>query len=195
MMTPIQAAANLAISEWSNLRLRAIFDYCKKGCWAPWFGESITPLSNPGRALVLQSKRFPLVWNELKTDVTTWRKLLPRTSCPSEVQKLDRDDLVLKPAFGRVGEDVAIRGLTAPHQHQEILRAVRREESPWVAQKRFDVVRIPTADGNMFPCVGVYTVNGKMAGLYERAGRNALIDQSAQDTAVLIRRETTGRIQ
>jgi len=77
---------------------------------------------------------------------------------------LDRDHLVLKPAFGRVGEDVAIRGLTGQSEHKEIMRAVRRKESLWVAQ-------------------------------YGRAGRNALIDQNAQDIAVLIRRETTGRIQ
>jgi glutathionylspermidine synthase len=168
---------------------------CEKSCWAPWFAESVTPLSNPGKALVLQSKRFPLVWNELKTDLAMWRKLLPPTSCPSEIKKLDRDDLVLKPAFGRVGEDVAIRGLTEPRQHQEILRAARRQESLWVAQERFDVVPVPTAEGNVFPCIGAYTVNGEMAGLYGRADRNALIDQNAQDIAVLIRRETKRRVQ
>jgi len=168
---------------------------CERSGWAPWFGESVTPLSNPGKALALQSKRFPLVWNELKTDLTTWRKLLPRTSCPSGIKNLDRDDLVLKPAFGRVGEEVAIRGLTGKSEHKEIMRAVRRKESLWVAQERFDVVPVSTADGDMFPCIGVYTVNGKMAGLYGRAGRNALIDQNARDIAVLIRPETTGRIQ
>ena len=168
---------------------------CEKSCWAPWFGASLTPLSNPGKALLLQSKRFPLVWNELKTDLTTWRKLLPATFCPSEMQKLDRDELVLKPAFGRVGEDVAIRGLTDPRERRAILRAVRRKESLWIAQERFDVLPILAAEGTIFPCIGVYTVNGKMAGLYGRAGCSALIDQNAQDIAVLIRREGTGRIE
>jgi Glutathionylspermidine synthase preATP-grasp len=180
--------ARLSPAEW-------LPSMCEKSCWAPWFGESVTPLSNPGSALALQSKRFPLIWSELKTDLTTWRKLLPRTSCPSEIQNLDRDDLLLKPAFGRVGEDVAIRGVTESRQHQEILRAVRREEELWVAQERFEVAPIPTADGDVFPCVGVYTVNGKMAGLYGRAARNRLIDQNAEDIAVLIRRPTIGRIQ
>jgi hypothetical protein len=168
---------------------------CEKGCWAPWFGENLTPLSNPGKALVLQSKRFPLVWDQLKTDLATWRKLLPPTYCPSEIQNLGRDRLVVKPAFGRVGEDVAIRGLTEAREHQEILRAARRDESLWVAQERFDAVPIPTADGDVFPCIGVYTVNGKMAGLYGRAARKALIDQDALDIAVLIRRQSAGRIQ
>jgi hypothetical protein len=168
---------------------------CAKSGWMPWFGESVTPLSNPGKALVLQSKRFPLVWNDLRTDLATWRKLLPSTSCPSEIQNLDRDDLVLKPAFGRVGEGVAIRGLTNPREHQEILRAARRKESVWIAQERFEVVPIFTVNGSVFPCIGVYTVNGKMAGLYGRAAGDALIDQNAQDVAVLIRRETKGAIQ
>ena len=57
------------------------------------------------------------------------------------------------------------------------------------------MVPVPTAEGNVFPCIGVYTVNGEMAGLYGRAGRKALIDQNARDIAVLIRRETKRRIQ
>jgi hypothetical protein len=90
---------------------------------------------------------------------------------------------------------VAIPGLTNLRDYREILRAARRKESLWVAQERFDVVPVPTAEGNVFPCIGAYTVNGKMAGLYGRAGRNALIDQNAQDIAVLIRCETKRRVQ
>jgi hypothetical protein len=36
MMVPIHAGTNLPISEWSKLRLRAIFDYCK---WDPQCGD------------------------------------------------------------------------------------------------------------------------------------------------------------
>lgn len=35
-MVPVHAGANLPISEWSKLRLRAIFDYCK---WDPQCGD------------------------------------------------------------------------------------------------------------------------------------------------------------
>jgi glutathionylspermidine synthase len=167
----------------------------EKPGWEPWFGASVTPLSNPGRAIVLQSKRFALAWDELNTELTTWRKLLPVSTCPSEIGNLDRDDLVLKPAFGRVGEDVAIRGVTETREHKEILRAARRQEAQWVAQQRFDVIPVSTPDGDEFPCIGVYTVNGKMAGLYGRSARTALIDQHARDVAVLIRRTKTGRLQ
>jgi glutathionylspermidine synthase len=168
---------------------------CDRDDWEPWFGNSLTQLSNPGTALVVQSKRFPLVWDELRTELATWRMLLPKSSCPSGIPKLDRDDLVLKPAFGRVGEDVAIRGVTDARQYSEILRAVRKQETQWIAQQRFEVVPVPTPDGDVFPCIGVYTVNGKMAGLYGRAAHTALINQDALDVAVVTRKEESGRPQ
>jgi glutathionylspermidine synthase len=168
---------------------------CGKRDWQPWFGDSRTPLSNPGRALILQSKRFPLVWDELKTDLSTWRKLLPVSACPSEIANLNSNDLVLKPAFGRVGEDVAIRGVTEASRYSQILRAARKRETEWIAQQRFEVAPVPSTEGNEFPCIGVYTVNGKMAGFYGRSARTALIDQDARDVAVLVRRTKMRRIQ
>jgi hypothetical protein len=163
--------------------------------WEPWFGDSLTPLSNPGTAIVVQSKRFPLIWDELNTNLATWRKLLPKSSCPSQFPKLDRDDVVLKPAFGRVGEDVAIRGVTDADRYNQILRDALRRQTEWIAQQRFDVIPIPTERGDVFPCIGVYTVNGKMAGLYGRAAHTALIDHDASDVAVLLRLENHRRPQ
>lgn len=159
----------------------------------PWSGNSLTPLSNPGAAIVIQSKRFPLIWDELNTNLATWRKLLPKSSCPSQFPKLDRDDLVLKPAFGRVGEDVAIRGVTDADRYNQILRDARKHQTKWIAQQRFDVIPIPTEEGGVFPCIGVYTVNGRMAGLYGRAAHMALIDHAAADVAVLLRLENHRR--
>jgi len=165
---------------------------CEGDRWESWFRESRTPLSNPGRALILQSKRFPLVWDGLKTHLYTWRKLLSESVCPSEVKSLEQDDWVLKPAFGRVGEDVGIRGVTEASQYRAILRAARKREELWIVQRRFEVVPIPTEKGNVFPCIGVFTVNGKMAGLYGRAAHTPLVDHDALDVAVLVRRETAG---
>jgi glutathionylspermidine synthase len=51
--------------------------------WTPWFCGGQTPMSNPASAILIQSKRFPLVWNELDTPLSTWRSLLPRTSAPA----------------------------------------------------------------------------------------------------------------
>jgi glutathionylspermidine synthase len=155
--------------------------------WRPWFAGCYTPLSNPGSALVLQSKRFPLVWDDLSTSLEMWRRLLPETVCPGDLGELDSDDWVLKPAFGRVGEDVGIRGVSPPDAYRVILDAARRRPEPWVAQRRFSIAPLATSMGAVFPCIGVYTVNGKAAGLYGRVAASPLIDHNAQDAAVLLR--------
>jgi hypothetical protein len=85
--------------------------------------------------------------------------------------------------------------VTPAIQYSEIVRAARKRESLWIAQRRFETAPVPTADGDVFPCIGVYTVNGKMAGLYGRAAHTSLIDQDALDVAVLIRRENLERLQ
>ena len=170
-------------------------EMCNAKNWQPWFENSATALSNPGKAIVLQSKRFPLIWNELRAELPVWREMLPKTWCPSEFERLEREDLVVKPAFGRVGEDVAIQGVTESARYAEIVRAARKKETQWVVQERFEVVPVPSESGEVFPCIGVYTVNGKMAGLYGRAAQRALIDQDAYDVAVLVRDENKGRAQ
>jgi hypothetical protein len=100
---------------------------------------------------------------------------------------LDSDHWVLKPALGRVGEDVGIRGVSSLEEYGAILGAARRRPEAWVAQRRFSIVPLETSMGAVFPCIGVYTVNGKAAGLYGRVAANPLIDHNAQDAAVLLR--------
>jgi len=160
--------------------------------WKGWFHESTTPLSNPGRALILQSKRFPLVWSDLETELRTWKSCLPVTRCPSEVRTLNDATNVLKPAFGRVGEGVGIPGVTGSKDYDEILLAARRHELQWIAQERFEVVPVACEEGKVFPCVGVYTVDGKMAGLYGRAARQPIVDPDALDVAILLRDQERG---
>jgi glutathionylspermidine synthase len=168
---------------------------CARESWAPWFGASKTPLSNPGHAIILQSKRFPLVWDSLPCDLSTWRRLLPETRCPNEVMDVTGEESVVKPAFGRVGEDVGIRGVTNAEDYGRILKAMSDAPAQWVAQRRFDVIPVPTETGDIFPCVGVYTVDGKFAGLYSRAARVPLIDAGALDIATLIRSDHGGGTQ
>ncbi len=36
-------------------------------------------MGNPGSAVLTESKRFPLVWDRLSTELPTWRRLLPAT--------------------------------------------------------------------------------------------------------------------
>jgi glutathionylspermidine synthase len=156
--------------------------------WSPWFRGGRTMMSNPATAILLQSKRFPLAWPEMKTSLTCWKSTLPETKCPSEVSG-DSANWVFKPVFGRVGEDLGIAGLTESEEFMAIVAQARRHPESWVMQRRFQAVAVETPRGPRFPCLGVFTVAGCAAGIYGRIAAKPLIDQAAQDVAVLLRRE------
>lgn len=161
--------------------------------WEPYFRCTTTPLSNPGSAIVLQTKRFPLVWDELRADLCTWRELLPETRDFSECDLLPDDAWILKPALGRVGEDVGIQGITPPEELRKILCEARKRPGQWIAQQRFKVLPVETESGDQFPCIGVFTIGGKAAGFYGRISSRPIINQNAQDVAVLIDEQSERR--
>jgi hypothetical protein len=154
--------------------------------WPSYFERTFTPVSNPASALLTQSKRFPLTWEALRTPVPTWRALLPETRDPRHVTWHGRDEWVLKPALGRVGEDVLIGGVTPPQEAKRIARDVRRHPSHWIAQRRFAATPMRVGASERYPSIGVYTVNGRVAGAYGRIADMPLIDARARDAAVLI---------
>jgi glutathionylspermidine synthase len=161
--------------------------------WKPYFQATQTPLSNPASAIVLQSKRFPLVWNDLRTDLYTWRRLLPETREPGEFNGALDDSWVLKPALGRVGEGVGIRGITPNAEFQVIAKEARRHPLKWIAQKKFAILPLITESGGKYPCIGVFTIAGRAAGYYGRIADTPIINQNAQDVAVLVSSSLEGR--
>ena len=154
--------------------------------WPAYFAPTSTPVSNPASALLTQSKRFPLTWEALRTPLPTWRALLPETRDPRDMQWQGSDEWVLKPALGRVGEDVLIGGVTPPQEAKRIARDVRRHPSHWIAQRRFKATPLRVNGSDRYPSIGVYTVNGRAAGAYGRIAEKPLIDARARDAAVLI---------
>jgi glutathionylspermidine synthase len=176
---PLDAVVRFYPAEW--------MDNLPDGCgWTSFFGRTSTPVSNPGTALLTQSKRFPLAWDHLHTPMPTWRARLPETRDPRDVRWQGHDEWVLKPALGRVGEDVGIGGVTSPAEWTRIARDVRRHPSHWVAQRRFAATPLRIGETDHYPGVGVYTVNGCVAGAYGRIAERPLIDARARDAAVLI---------
>lgn len=153
-----------------------------------WMFGTTSPVSNPAIALLTQSKRFPLVWDELDCDLSTWRALLPETKHPSDLIAVGSRDWVLKPVWGRVGGDVAVAGGTSEPEFKRIVKLAKTRPSAWALQRRFEALPVETDTGTVYPCLGIYTVNGKAAGIYARAARKPLVDEYAQDVAVLIRR-------
>ena len=67
---------------------------------------------------------------------------------------------VLKPALGRVGDGVGIRGVTPDKEWGRIARAARWFPRWWIAQRRFEASPLDTGTELTYPCIGVYTIDG-----------------------------------
>lgn len=157
-------------------------------CWPRLFRGSHTPVCNPGQAILTESKRFPFVWDELKTPLPHWRSLLPETCDPQTVDWLNEPEWLLKAALGNNGDDIADRRFQSRRDWRNTVWSVRFRPGQWAAQKRFTPLSIPTPIGDMYCCLGVYTVNGRACGIYGRMSAKPLIDYSAIDVAILIRK-------
>jgi glutathionylspermidine synthase len=157
--------------------------------WQPLFVGGRTPVTNPACAVFTESKRLPLVWHELDADTTTWRRLLAESRDPRDSPKLLRGDWVLKPAFGNEGDDVAVASaMSRVEWTRHALRALFRPRR-WIAQRRFRPVPVDTPLGPMNVCIGVYVVDGQVAGAYGRLARSAVVDFAAIDVPVLVENE------
>lgn len=153
--------------------------------WKRFVRRSITPAINPPTGLVSQSKRFPLACRSLGLSLPVWDALLPETRDPRDISGAPCE-WVLKPALGRVGEDIGLEGVTPHSSLTRIRRDAKRRPHLWAAQRRFKAIAWPTADGPRFPCIGVYVIGGRAAGAYGRVGSRPLVDSHAQDVAVLV---------
>ena len=154
--------------------------------WSHFFAGGSTPVSNPATAILTQSKRFPLTWDALRTPMPTWRSLLPETRDPRDVPWRHGEEWVLKPALGRVGEDIGMSGVTDAKKWRQLSRNVRWFPSGWAAQRRFVATAFRVRGVDLYPSVGIYTIDGHAAGAYGRIAERPLIDGRARDTAVLV---------
>lgn len=145
-----------------------------------------TLVANPVHAVLTESKRFPLVWEHLATGLTTWQHCLPQTVDPRDAVAERPDEWVIKSAFGNTGDDVSIFGLESEQTHSAAVRRARRQPLGWIAQRRFEALALPTPAGPMYPCLGVYIVDGEAAGIYGRLNPRPLIDYASIDVAVLV---------
>jgi hypothetical protein len=150
--------------------------------WWRIFAPGATRWVNPASTILTQSKRFPLVWRDLRAPLATWKRLMPETRCPRDA---DGRGWVLKPALAHEGHKVAIDGVTATYD--AIRRAARRAPRAWAAQRRFAAAPLRTPRGPRYPCVGVYVVEGRAAGFYGRLAERPLVDHHARDVVVLVR--------
>ena len=153
--------------------------------WPLLFAGARTPLANPATAILTQSKRFPLVWDRLRTPLPAWRAYLPETRDPRHAPWRRSDEWIVKPALGRVGEGIGMADAISAADMRRITRQARWWPGAWIAQRRFRVVSIAIGGRELFPCLGVYTLDGHVVGAYGRLGGVPLIDARAADAAVL----------
>ena len=142
-----------------------------------------TPSCNHPLALLTQSKRLPVVWDQLGVNLSFWKRLLPETKCYTSLAQTD--GWILKPAFGRVGEGINIPATVSDAENKEIQQAASECPLQWVAQRMFQSVPIDGLHLNL----GVFVIDGQFAGLYGRAGKSARIDAKASELPVLVKKE------
>ena len=160
----------------------------KKAKWRGYYDCEIPSCNHPV-AIFAQSKRLPLIWDDLGIDIPVWKKLLPKTSDPKKIQ-FDQEDWILKPALGRVGEGISIRSVVPPKELKQIEKAAHKEPHNWVAQQMFHSQPVITKDQESFHlCIGVFTVDGKRAGFYGRISPYPRIDANAKDIPILVLKE------
>ena len=190
---PLESILRFYPAEWlPNLESRRLVGRSPHAPWRGFFGPHGRQ-SNPPSALLTQSKRFPLLFDRLRTRLPTWAEAVPPSCSPSSLLRLggrwrrpaDEAEWVLKPALGRVGEGVAVAGAS----DTAAMRSARRWASllphDWVAQRRFESLPLATPEP-LHCCLGVFVVDGVACGAYGRVARRALIDAKARDVAVVV---------
>ena len=84
------------------------------------FFYASTPSCNHPIAIYTQTKRFPLIWNELEKrglSLHTWKPLLPDTIDVKEVK--EKEGYIYKPACGRVGERISIKEACSKQEYDD----------------------------------------------------------------------------
>jgi len=145
------------------------------------FTNSQTPSCNHPIALLTQSKRLPVVWDELGVSIPTWKKLLPETKCAGKLT--GESGWILKPAFGRVGEGITIPGTMSDEEEKAVQHAAAHDPTQWVAQKLFESMPLEGLHIN----VGVFVIDGEFAGFFSRISNSPRMNEDASEIPILVR--------
>jgi glutathionylspermidine synthase len=177
-MVPLDAIVRFYQGEWlGNLPRRT--------GWHHLFSKSRTMVTNPGYAILAESKRLPLVWGQLSSPTDTLKAMFPECREPREVDSQE-EEWVFKPAFSNTGDDVILPSLLDQATWKSLRATILRHPQRWVAQRRFLAARVRADSGEFSPCIGVYTINGKAEGAYVRLARGPVVEYRASEAALLI---------
>ena len=155
--------------------------------WDGYFNTEIISCNYP-ISIYAQSKKFPLVWNDLEKNninMETWKNLMPETVKVKDLG--NREGFIFKPVFGRVGEKISIKEACKGDEYSKIMKDVKKHPNKYLAQKKFESLPLKGENGEEYHvCLGSYTINGEHAGIYARISNYPRIDSYAADIPVLI---------
>lgn len=146
---------------------------------------------NPFRCAWTQSKAAFARFHEEATgsDRALARALLPPTRRLDARAPGDRGNLVLKPAFGRMGEGVVLGAISTQAAWEKALSSAALRRRAWVLQERFVPLRVEIAPGvTRTPCIGAYVVDGRFAGYYSRISEHPVVAYDAANVLTLVER-------
>ncbi len=144
-------------------------------------------------ALIAQSKKTMALWHERPDlfageDRRFIEAHVPRTEAfrPSEIARYrrDRERLVVKRQFGRVGEEVLMGCFCSDEEWADWLDWPASEPHEWIVQERFENRPVEVGDRRLVGCFGPYVVSGRFAGYYTRLAGDGFITHDALVAAV-----------
>jgi hypothetical protein len=153
----------------------------------------LTLVNPPVRMLSQSKKSFRLLRESDLLDSSD--RALARRYCPVtrdfdplelERYRRERERLVLKRAFGRMGDAVVIGALVSEQDWNAALSHAAARAREFAMQERFDVAPLEFEAGILYPTIGVYTVNGRFAGYYSRVAPQPFITHEAYHVATVL---------
>lgn len=139
-------------------------------------------------SLVAQSKKTMALWHE-RPDLLSAeeRELVARHVPRSEFFRLsevgryrrERERLVVKRQFGRVGEEVLLGAFCSDEEWADWLGWPASEPEEWIVQERFENLPVEAGGEKLYGCFGPYVVEGRFAGFYTRLAPDGFITYDA----------------
>ena len=152
------------------------------------------PMINGFTAMIPQSKKTMALWHERIDLFDAGEQALIRAHVPrtetfrvAELDRYrrDRERLVVKRQFGRIGEEVLMGSHCTGEEWADWLGWPASEPEQWIVQERFDNLPLEVDGETIYGCFGPYVVDGRFAGLYNRFARDGFIAFNALVGAVV----------
>jgi hypothetical protein len=152
------------------------------------------PMINGFSALIAQSKKTMALWHERIDRFDAEERDLILRHVPKSAEfriadldryRRDREGLVVKRQFGRIGEEVLMGAHCGDEEWSEWLAWPASEPQEWIVQERFDNLPLEVDGETIYGCFGPYVVDGRYAGLYNRFAKDGFIAFNALVGAVV----------